>query len=105
MASKIESKERPYKTREEYQKFMEQVLDQWGSRLDDLNSRVERGSAERNVGYLKELDGLRTKRQEILMRFDEFKASSEDWENLAKELDVSVDKLKADFERAESAIR
>ena len=93
------------KTKQSYEEFMESVLQQWGTKIDDLEARVVKPQRETEVGHLKELDVLRTKRQEAQKRFDELKASSENWENLSKGVDVAVDELKTAFERADSAIK
>ena len=92
-------------TKESYQEFMESVLEQWGSKIDDLEARVVKPEREKEVGYLKELDVLRTKQQEARRRLNELKSSSTDWKNLSKGVDVAVDELKTTFERVDSVVK
>lgn len=93
------------KDKESYEEFIESVLQQWGTKIDDLEARLVKPKREKEVGHLKELDALRAKRQEAQRRLGELKASSADWQNLSQGVDAAVDELKTAFERADSAIR
>jgi len=97
--------EKGKRTKEEYQKFVQKVLDEWGTKLDAVDQKVVKPSVEHEAGHFKELNELRTRRQEIVMKLDELKASTQDWEKSSKELDASLEELKLAFERAESAIK
>jgi hypothetical protein len=89
-------------SREHYEQFLETTLNQWSEKIDDLQTKAEN---EGIIGHFEELDVLRKKKQEALMRFGELRASGESWQEISKELDENLDDLKAAFEQAESAIR
>jgi|GEM_PF-2523781 len=93
------------KDKESYEKFMESVLRQWGTKIDDLEARIVKPEREKEVGRLKELDVVRAKRQEAQIRFEKLKASSADWQNLSQGIDVAVDELRVAFERADSVVK
>jgi hypothetical protein len=91
-------------TREEYEGFTDSVLNQWAKKIDDLETRA-RAKRGGELGQLKEFDFLKKKSQEAKLRFDELKASSQDWQNLVQGVDASLAELEAAFEKADSAVR
>ena len=97
----------PNEPRKSQEEFINTMLEQWNATLDDLQSQATtaRSESEKQIGYLKELDILRAKVQQAHARKDELKASSKDWENLSKDVDEALEKLKLDFERAASIVR
>jgi len=90
--------------REEYEGFTNAALNQWAKKIDELEVRA-RAKRAGEIGHFKELDILKKKSQEARLRFDELKASSQDWQNLVQGVDASLDELKAALERADSAVR
>lgn len=91
-------------TREEYEGLTHAALNQWAKKIHELETRV-RAKRAGEIGQFKELDVLKQKSQEARLRFDELKASSQDWQNLVQGMDASLDELQAAFERADSAVR
>ncbi len=83
---------------------MERVLEEWGSKSNDLDARLVRERRETEVGNLKYLDALRTKGQEAKSLFEELMKSPENWEAKSKSLDKAIEKLKLEFERAQNII-
>jgi hypothetical protein len=89
-------------SREQYEQFLETTLNQWSEKIDDLQTRAEN---EGIIGHFEELDVLRKKKQEALMRFGQLRESGENWQELSTEMDETLSDLKAAFEQAESTIR
>ena len=97
----------PEDVRKRYESFMEQVLGEWGSKINDLDSRLvrERRETEAEMVNLEYLNSLRTKSQDATLLFEELKKSSKDWDTKSKNLDKWIEELKLDFERAQNIIR
>ena len=97
----------PEEVRKRYESFTEQVLEQWGSKINDLDSRLvrERRETEAEMVNLEYLNSLRTKSQDATLLFEELKKSSKDWDTKSKNLDKWIEELKLDFERAQNIIR
>ena len=80
-------------------------MDEWGTKIDDLEARVTVPHKEGEIGHIEKMDALRTRRQEARLRYDALKASGDDWETMSKDVDKSIEELKLAFERAQSAIK
>lgn len=91
-------------TREEYEGLTHAALNQCAKKIDELGARAK-AKRTGEIGHFKELDVLQQKSQEARLRFDELKASSQDWQNLVQGMDSSLDELQMAFERADSAVR
>jgi hypothetical protein len=89
-------------SKEQYEQFLETTLNQWSEKIDDLQTRAEN---EGIIGHFEELDVLRKKKQEALMRFGQLRESGENWQEHSTEMDETLNDLKAAFEQAESTIR
>ncbi len=59
----------PEDTRKRNESFMERVLEEWGSKINNLDTRLVRERRETEVGNLKYLDALRTRGQEARLLF------------------------------------
>jgi DNA repair exonuclease SbcCD ATPase subunit len=91
-------------TKEEYQEFLNKVVEEWRGKIDDLEASVK-PERKTEVGLHEQVDFLRRKQQQAQQHLDELRSTSEDWQNLKKRADETLDELRHAFERAKEAVR
>ena len=84
--------------------FRERILEEWGSKLDNMDQRVVGEGRESVIGDFKYLDVVRTRIQEAKLLHEQLKRSGTDREALSKDFDKKMEELKLDFERAQNII-
>ena len=91
------------KSQKQYEEFIEKTLEQWREKIDDL--QIKDQDEKGHIGRLQDLDALKEVSSEARKKYDELKASQENWQTVSQDLDKVLSDLKAAFERAESAIK
>lgn len=92
-------------TKEEYLKKLEAQLKEWKSKIDTLESRTSMVSSEAKTELLREIEGLRRKKQVYKEKWIELqKSGGEAWdttkegvEKAATELKQALDKVVSRF--------
>ena len=75
-------------TKEAYRKKYEAQLSEWDAKLDLLNAKARKASADARIGYENQLASLRAQRAEAHKRFEEFGKRSENaWEDMRAGMD------------------
>lgn len=84
----------------DYHKKMEDKMQEWGSKLDDLKAKAQRAEAETKVKINQEINALQQKQEVAQEKLQELDAAGEEaWEDLK----VGVEKAWDDIGRAVSS--
>jgi uncharacterized coiled-coil DUF342 family protein len=76
--------------KEEYQKELQEQLDEWGKEIDKLKGVADKAKAGLQQEYYKEIADLREKKKAAQEKLDELKSSSEEaWEDLKGGIEIS----------------
>ena len=90
-------------TKEAYQKKIEAQVKEWEAKIDVLKARMAKADAEQRIRYEKQIETLRTKRQNLRDKFNKLKDSGETaWEELKSGVETAWKDLKNAVERAEN---
>lgn len=70
-------------TRDEFVRKMHDKLDQWNAEIDALKAKADKAETEARVEYHKQLDTLRSKRDDARSKLNELESAGENaWEDL-----------------------
>ena len=76
-------------------------LREWSATLDVLKAKADKASADLKIGYAKQLDDLKAKRDTAQGRLDDLKAAGDDaWERMTMAIEESWGDIKAAFDKA-----
>ena len=76
-------------------------LEEWSASIDVLKARADKATADLKIGYYKQLEDLKAKRESARERVDGLKAAGGDaWERMATAIDASWGDIKAAFDKA-----
>ena len=74
--------------KEVYEKKLQNQLDEWGLKIDELEIKAKKTEAEVQQKYEEEIDHLRSKQTEAYEKLSELKQSGDDaWEDLKAGVD------------------
>ena len=78
-----------------YKAKIDAQLKEWSIRIADLKAKAELAEANVKVEYLKQVEDLRTKKEEIQAKLEELKkAGDEAWETLKTGVEQAASELK-----------
>ena len=84
-----------------YKAKIDAQLKEWSTKIADLKAKAELAEANAKVGYLKQVEDLRAKKEETEARLDELnKAGDEAWEALKSGVEKAASNLKDSFKEA-----
>lgn len=80
--------------KEEYQKELQEQLDEWGKEIDKLKVVADKAKTGLQGEYYKEIADLQSNKQAAQQKLDELKTSSgEAWEDLKGGIEISWDAM------------
>ncbi len=92
--------------KEAYQQKMEAEIKEWGAKIDQLEAKTEKASAEAKIQYKEQLSVLTKKKDAAKAKLNELKNASEGaWESAKSGLDNAWTDLKASLENAVSRFK
>ena len=92
--------------KEEYQKKLQEQLDEWGVEIDKLKTLADKAKAGLKTEYQKEVLDLRAKRDAAQVKLDELKKESGDaWEDLKDGCEGAWDALSKGIQSAASRFK
>jgi hypothetical protein len=75
-------------------------LREWSASIDVLKAKADKAGADLKIGYHKQLDDLKAKRDTARSKIDELKTAGDDaWERVTTAVDRSWDDIKAAFDK------
>jgi uncharacterized coiled-coil DUF342 family protein len=76
-------------------------LKEWSAAIDVLKAKADKATADLKIGYQKQLDDLKAKRDVARDKINDVKAAGDDaWERMATAMEKAWADIKAAFERA-----
>jgi len=92
--------------KEEYQKELQEQLDEWGKEIDKLKSVAGKAKAGLQGEYYKEVEDLRCKQLAAQKKLYEVKEASGDaWEDLKEGVEGAWDSLSTGIKKAASRFK
>ena len=89
--------------REEYQTLMESQLKEWKSKTEPFKAAAEQWEAQAKAQYEKNLELLKTQREEAWANLAKMKSAGDDaWEQLKVKTDKAWEDLKSTTEKVSS---
>ncbi len=80
--------------KEAYEKKMQARLDEWGAEINVLKAKADKAKADARVGYYKQIEELKLKKQAASGKLAELRKSGDGaWEDLKTGLESSWDSL------------
>ena len=77
-------------------------LKEWSASIDVLKAKADKANADLKIGYYKQLDDLKTKRDTARNKIDDLKAAGDDaWERMTMAVEKSWGDIKAAFDKAQ----
>ena len=88
-------------SKELYKAKFDAQLKEWSTKIAHLKAKAELAEANVKVGYLKQVEDLRSKKEETQARLEELKkAGDEAWETLSTGVEQAASELKAAIKEA-----
>ena len=92
--------------KEAYQQKIEAEIKEWGAKIDQLESKTEKASAEAKIQFKEQLAALNRKKDAAKAKLQELKNASEGaWESAKSGLDSAWSDLKASLENTVSRFK
>ena len=92
--------------KEDYQKELQEQLDEWGKEIDKLKAVAEKAKAGLQAEYYKEVEDLRCKQLAAQKKLHEVKEASGDaWEDLKEGVEGAWDSLSTGLKKAASRFK
>jgi uncharacterized coiled-coil DUF342 family protein len=89
-----------------YQQTMENRLSQIGAKIDELQAKAQQAGADTRAKLHQQIETLKTKRDEVNQRLEEFNAAGESaWESLKAGLQNAWEDLCSAVEEATAKFR
>ena len=86
--------------RENFQKKIQSKFDKLNAKINDLESKSEKGGAKTKKEFQTDIKKLKSDKDEARKKIDKLKDSSSDaWETLRKETQRTIDNLDASFRK------
>jgi len=93
-------------TKEEYLKRLEAQLKEWKNKIDMLETRASKVSAEAKTDLMKEIEGLRSKKLVFKQKWQELqKAGGEAWDTAKEGVEKSAAELKQALDKVVSRFK
>ena len=93
-------------TKEAYEKKLQAQLDEWRLEIDKLKAKADKAEADAQLKYYKQIEDLRSRREEVKGKLDKLKASSGDaWKDLKGGIDSAWDALNDALKSARSRFK
>lgn len=81
-------------TKDEFVRKMHAKLDQWNTDIDALKAKADKAEADARVEYHKQLDALRSKRDDARGKLHELESAGGDaWEDLKAGVEMAWDSV------------
>lgn len=81
-------------TKEDYVRKMHSKFDQWNAEIDALTAKADAAQADTRAEYHKQIESLRSKRDQAKQKTDELKDASEDaWEDMKSGVESAWDSV------------
>jgi len=92
--------------KEAYQDKIDAQLREWSSKIDELNAKADKATAEAKIEYYEQIEELRSKQTAAQTKLHELRNSGEQaWEELKPGLEHAWDDLKTSVEKAISKFK
>lgn len=89
--------------KEAYEKKLQSQLDEWSADIDKLKAKVDSAGADAKLEYYKQIEELRSMKDEAGKKLDELKEAGEGaWEDLKAGMDSAWDSLSSSIKSATS---
>lgn len=93
-------------SKDEYIRKMHSKLDHWNAEIDKLAAKASQSKAEASAGYHKQLDELRSKRDEAKKGLERLQSSSEGaWEDMKIGLEMAWTSIGEAIDSAKSRFK
>jgi DNA anti-recombination protein RmuC len=93
-------------TRDAYVERLKAQLDDWNAQIDKLEARARQADAETRVEYEKQIEALRSRRDDMQNRLEDLRdAAGDAWRDLQKGADDAWEEIKAAFDTALTRFR
>ncbi|MFC1835472.1 hypothetical protein ACFL2Q_12170 [Thermodesulfobacteriota bacterium] len=90
----------------DYQRRLEEVLDELSTKINMVKEKIEAGGSETREKLREEIDFLETKRTAALNQLQEIRATSSDgWSLLKAGADRAIEDLKFSYEQAVARLK
>ena len=77
-------------------------LKEWSASIDVLKAKADKANADLKIGYYKQLDDLKMKRDAARNKIDDLKTAGDDaWERVTTAVEKSWGDIKAAFDKAQ----
>ena len=81
-------------------------VDRWDAEISRLEAAARETTADAKIEYLRQVDGMRQKRDEVLKRISDIKnAGTEAWEELKGGVDRILHDIESTIEATKSALK
>jgi len=92
--------------KEEYQKALEDKLEAYDEKIDDLSAMAGKAIGDAKTEMEKSIDELKAKRDSAAEKLDELRGSSgEAWEDMKTGMDKAMDDIEKAYEEAKSRFK
>ena len=92
--------------RQTYLKGVEEQIKEWDKKLEALDVRVRSAAADVKSGYEEQIRILRTKKDDLLLKVQSLKGSSDEaWKSMKDGVGKAAAELKTAFDQAISKFR
>lgn len=92
--------------KEEYRKRMEAQLNEWKTKIEQLEARGAEFTAAAKTEFLKDIEELRKKKGLVKEKWNELqKVSSESWETAKEGVELAAKELRSALERVISRFK
>ncbi len=86
-----------------FQEQMQARLDEWKAEIDKMRAKADKASADARMDYLRRVDELESKRDEVQQRIKSLKKQGgEAWEDVKNGLESAMSELKRSVDSAAS---
>lgn len=93
-------------TKDEYVRKMHSKLDRWSTEIDALDARADKIKAEARVEYHKQLESLRSKRDEARKHLEALQQAGEGaWSDMRAGIEMAWDAIGEALESARSRFK
>lgn len=92
--------------RDEYQRRMENRMDQMDRQIEEMKERSRNATGEAKAKWDREVAELEDERREARTKYNNLKnATAEQWENMKTEVDQAMDSLERGYNRTLEAMK
>jgi len=88
-------------TKDVYKARIDAQLKEWSAKIAELKVKAERAEADLKAGYLKEVEGLKVKKEALQLKLEELKKTGDEaWETLKAGMEHAASDLKTAINNA-----